>query len=38
MTSLYIMTFGSFSGFAATFPLMIKQLYTVLPGGPDPLA
>jgi NNP family nitrate/nitrite transporter-like MFS transporter len=28
MTSLYIMTFGSFSGFAATFPLMIKQMYT----------
>ena len=24
MTSLYMMTFGSFSGFAATFPLMIK--------------
>jgi NNP family nitrate/nitrite transporter-like MFS transporter len=38
MTSLYIMTFGSFSGFAATFPLMIKQIYTGLPGGPDPLA
>ncbi|MFZ4790800.1 MAG: MFS transporter [Candidatus Competibacteraceae bacterium] len=38
MTSLYIMTFGSFSGFAATFPLLIKQLYGVLPGGPDPLA
>ena len=38
MTSLYVMTFGSFSGFAATFPLMIKQLYTGLPGGPDPLA
>lgn len=37
MTSLYMMTFGSFSGFAATFPLMIKQLYTGLPGGPDPL-
>ncbi|MFZ1639841.1 MAG: nitrate/nitrite transporter [Candidatus Contendobacter sp.] len=38
MTSLYIMTFGSFSGFAATFPLLIKQLYGGLPGGPDPLA
>ncbi len=37
MTSLYIMTFGSFSGFAATFPLLIKQLYGGLPGGPDPL-
>ena len=38
MTSLYIMTFGSFSGFAATFPLLIKQIYGGLPGGPDPLA
>ncbi|MDG4551346.1 MAG: NarK/NasA family nitrate transporter [Candidatus Contendobacter sp.] len=38
MTSLYIMTFGSFSGFSATFPLLIKQLYGGLPGGPDPLA
>ncbi|MFZ1830374.1 MAG: nitrate/nitrite transporter [Candidatus Competibacteraceae bacterium] len=38
MTSLYIMTFGSFSGFAATFPLLIKQLYGGLPGGPDALA
>jgi NNP family nitrate/nitrite transporter-like MFS transporter len=31
------MTFGSFSGFSATFPLLIKQLYGGLPGGPDPL-
>ena len=23
----YIMTFGSFSGFAASFPLMIKTIY-----------
>ena len=38
MMSLYIMTFGSFSGFSATFPMLIKQLYGVLPGGPDPLA
>jgi NNP family nitrate/nitrite transporter-like MFS transporter len=38
MTLLYIMTFGSFSGFSATFPLLIKQLYGDLPGGPDPLA
>ncbi|MHB8762956.1 MAG: MFS transporter [Deferrisomatales bacterium] len=37
MTSLYIMTFGTFSGAAASFPLLIKELYTVLPGGPDPL-
>jgi NNP family nitrate/nitrite transporter-like MFS transporter len=38
MTLLYIMTFGSFSGFAATFPLLIKQVYGGLPGAPDPLA
>ncbi|MDW7709001.1 MAG: nitrate/nitrite transporter [Deferrisomatales bacterium] len=37
MTSLYIMTFGTFSGASASFPLLIKELYTVLPGGPDPL-
>ncbi len=38
MTSLYIMTFGSFSGFAAVFPLLIKETYGKFPGGPDPLA
>jgi NNP family nitrate/nitrite transporter-like MFS transporter len=38
MTLLYIMTFGSFSGFSATFPLLIKQVYGDLPGAPDPLA
>lgn len=38
MTSLYLMTFGSFSGFSATFPLLIKQVYGGLPGAPDPLA
>ena len=27
MTSLYVMTFGSFAGFAATFPLLIKDVY-----------
>ena len=37
MTSLYLMTFGTFSGFSATFPMLIKQVYGVLPGGPDPL-
>ncbi len=37
MTLLYIMTFGSFSGLAATFPLLIRQLYGSLPGAPDPL-
>ena len=38
MTSLYIMTFGSFSGLAAAFPLLIKQLYGGYPNSPDPLA
>jgi NNP family nitrate/nitrite transporter-like MFS transporter len=38
MTLLYIMTFGSFSGFSATFPLLIRQVYGGLPGAPDPLA
>jgi MFS transporter, NNP family, nitrate/nitrite transporter len=37
MTTLYVMTFGSFSGFAATFPLLIKQLYGGFPDAPDPL-
>jgi NNP family nitrate/nitrite transporter-like MFS transporter len=31
------MTFGSFSGFSATFPLMIKEIYGVFDGAPDPL-
>ncbi len=38
MTSLYIMTFGAFSGLAATFPLLIKQCYGSLEGAPDPLS
>jgi NNP family nitrate/nitrite transporter-like MFS transporter len=38
MTTLYVMTFGSFSGLSATFPLLIRQLYGELPGAPDPLA
>jgi NNP family nitrate/nitrite transporter-like MFS transporter len=38
MTSLYIMTFGAFSGLAATFPLLIKQIYGSFEGAPDPLA
>lgn len=37
MTSLYLMTFGSFSGFSAVFPLLIKETYGKFPGGPDPL-
>jgi NNP family nitrate/nitrite transporter-like MFS transporter len=38
MTSLYIMTFGSFSGLSASFPLLIKQLFGGFPGAPEPLA
>jgi NNP family nitrate/nitrite transporter-like MFS transporter len=37
MTSLYVMTFGSFAGFAATFPLMIKEVYGGFEDAPDPL-
>lgn len=37
MTSLYIMTFGGFSGLAATFPLLIRQVYGGFEGAPDPL-
>ncbi|MBP8128414.1 MAG: NarK/NasA family nitrate transporter [Candidatus Hydrogenedentes bacterium] len=37
MTSLYIMTFGSFSGFSATFPLLIGKLYGHFENAPDPL-
>lgn len=36
-TITYVMTFGSFSGFSAAFPLMIKQLYGGFPDAPDPL-
>ncbi len=37
MTLLYIMTFGSFSGFSATFPLLIKDVYGKFPNAPEPL-
>jgi len=36
-TVTYVMTFGSFSGLAAAFPLMIKTIYGGFPGAPDPL-
>lgn len=36
-TITYVMTFGSFSGFSAAFPLMIKTIYGVFPDAPDPL-
>lgn len=38
MTLLYIMTFGSFSGLSAAFPLLIKSVYGHFPDAPDPLA
>lgn len=37
-TITYICSFGSFSGFAAAFPIMIKTLYGGFEGAPDPLA
>lgn len=37
MTSLYIMTFGSFSGYSAAFPLLIREVYGKFDGAPDPL-
>lgn len=36
-TVTYVMTFGSFSGLAAAFPLLIKNLYGSFDGAPDPL-
>jgi NNP family nitrate/nitrite transporter-like MFS transporter len=37
-TITYVMTFGSFSGFSAAFPLLIKSVYGNFPDAPDPLA
>lgn len=37
-TITYIMTFGSFSGLSAVFPLLIKSAYGRFPNAPDPLA
>ncbi|MBX2990077.1 MAG: NarK/NasA family nitrate transporter [Bacteroidetes bacterium] len=36
-TITYIMTFGSFSGLSAAFPLLIKTLYGGFPDAPDAL-
>jgi NNP family nitrate/nitrite transporter-like MFS transporter len=36
-TITYVMTFGSFAGLAAAFPLLIKVLYGSFDGAPDPL-
>lgn len=38
MLALYVMTFGSFSGLSASFPLLIKELFGQLPNAPQPLA
>jgi NNP family nitrate/nitrite transporter-like MFS transporter len=38
MLVLYIMTFGSFSGLSASFPLLIKELFGSFPNAPEPLA
>lgn len=44
MTYLYVMTFGSFIGYSAAFPLLIRLVFGELPGGalnpnaPDPFA
>ncbi|MBA4408015.1 MAG: MFS transporter [Bacteroidota bacterium] len=36
-TITYMMTFGTFAGLSAAFPLMIKTLYGGFEGAPDPL-
>ncbi|NUM88951.1 MAG: NarK/NasA family nitrate transporter [Bdellovibrionales bacterium] len=36
-TIIYVMTFGSFAGLSAAFPLMISKIYGGFPGAPDPL-
>jgi NNP family nitrate/nitrite transporter-like MFS transporter len=37
-TVTYICSFGSFSGFSAAFPMLIRTLYGGFDGAPDPLA
>ena len=37
MTALYMMTFGTFSGYAAQFGLLIKNQFGVFDNPPDPL-
>ncbi|MCC7301296.1 MAG: MFS transporter [Bacteroidia bacterium] len=36
-TITYMMTFGTFAGLSAAFPMMIKALYGNFPDAPDPL-
>lgn len=38
MTSLYMMTFGAFSGLAAAFPILIEKRFGGFENAPDPLA
>ncbi|MBI4320199.1 MAG: NarK/NasA family nitrate transporter [Chloroflexi bacterium] len=38
MFLLYVMSFGSFSGFSASFPLLIREVFGHLPNAPEPLA
>jgi NNP family nitrate/nitrite transporter-like MFS transporter len=38
MTALYLMTFGAFSGLAATFAILIRDVYGDFADRPDPLA
>lgn len=37
-TTTYFMTFGTFAGLSASFPLLIRILYGNFEGAPDPLA
>ena len=37
-TVTYVMTFGTFAGLSAAFPLLIKAVYGKFPDAPDPLA
>lgn len=37
-TILYTFTFGTFSGFVASTPLLIREVFYGLPNAPDPLA
>jgi NNP family nitrate/nitrite transporter-like MFS transporter len=37
-TILYTLTFGTFSGFTASTPLLIREVFGRLPDAPDPLA
>lgn len=37
-TLIYLMTFGSFAGLSAAFPMLISSLYGGFPDAPDPLA